>query len=219
MPKGTESQINDVAKTERDKAAEAKTDVIAGNKTGGFLQECDSKTNVERSTEAPQQQHQSQQPSSSTDDAGTSVQRTVEQVVDVPVEAETGAGVQRTVEQVIDVVDDAEEQAQQRTVEQIVDVPVEAVLTETAPAETESKTLDHESLDVTRAVERPPPRAKAAPQYECSLKRGIRLELERVRYQEQAKRRFKRAIERSAERQRQAHAERAPPRRSHLTRP
>ena len=121
------------------------------------------------------------------------------------VETETGAGVQRTVEQVIDVVDDAEEQAQQRTVEQIVDVPVEAVLTETAPAETESKTLDHESLDVTRAVERPPPRAKAAPQYECSLKRGIRLELERVRYQEQAKRRFKRARERSAERQRQAH--------------
>ena len=92
IAKGTKSQINDVAKTERDKAVEAKTDVVAENKTGGVPQECDSKTNAERSTEAPQQQtQQSQQPSSSTCDAGTSAQRTAEQVVDAPVA--TGAGV------------------------------------------------------------------------------------------------------------------------------
>ena len=52
--KGTESQIDDVARTERDKADEAKTDAVADNKTGEVPQECDSKTNVERSTEAPQ---------------------------------------------------------------------------------------------------------------------------------------------------------------------
>ena len=46
--------------------------------------------------------------------------------------------------------------------------------------------------------------AKAAPKFECSLRRGIRLELERVRHQVQAKRRFKRARERSAERQQKA---------------
>ena len=45
--KGTESQIDDVAKIERDKADEAKTDAVAENKTGEVPQECDSKTNVE----------------------------------------------------------------------------------------------------------------------------------------------------------------------------
>ena len=195
IAKGTESQIDDVAKTERDKAAEAKTDAVAENKTGGVPQKCDSKTNVERSTEAPQQQQQPQQPSSSTDDAGTSAQRIVEQVVDVPVE--TGAGVQRTVEQVIDVPDDAEEQAQPRTVEQIVSVGTEA--TEAAT----TTLLDKAELDVTQHVTHLV-QAKAAPKFECSLRHGKRLELERVRYQEQAKRRFKRARERSAERQREA---------------
>ena len=106
ISKGTESQIDDVAKTERDKAAEAKTDAVAeNNKTGGVPQECDSKTNVERSTEAQQQPQQSQRPSSSSCNAGTSAQRTVEQVIDVP--------------------DDAKEQAQQRTAEQFVSVGTE----------------------------------------------------------------------------------------------
>ena len=89
--------------------------------------------------------------------------------------------------------DDAEEEAQQRNVKQIVNAPVDTVPTETVTAETESVTLDHESLDVTRPVERPPPRAKAAPKFECSLMRGVRLELERVRNEQQAKRRFNRA--------------------------
>ena len=85
--------INDVAKIERDKAAEAKTDVVAESKTGEVPQECGSETNVEQSTEAPQQTQPSQQPSSGTYDPGTSGQRTAEQVVDVPVATEAGAGV------------------------------------------------------------------------------------------------------------------------------
>ena len=44
IAKGTESKINDVIKTESDKAAEAKTDAVAENKTCGCTQECDSKT-------------------------------------------------------------------------------------------------------------------------------------------------------------------------------
>ena len=145
--------------------------------------------------QAPQQQQQSQQPSSSTDDAGTSAQRNVEQVVDVPVE--TGAGVQRIVEQVIDVPDDAAEQAQQRSVEQIVSVGTEATDAATTTL------LDKAELDVTQHVAQRV-QAKAAPEFECSVRRGTRLELERVRCQEQAKRRIKRARERSAERQREA---------------
>ena len=210
IAKGTKSQINDVAKTEREKAVEAKTDAVAENKTGGVPQECDSKTNAERSTGAPQQQtQQSQQPSSSTTDAGTSAQRTAEQVVDAPVA--TGAGVQRTVEQIIDVPDDAEEQAQQRPVEQIVSVATETTIQATA-------TLDRAELDVTQQVT---PRVqskaapKAAPKFECSLRRSTRLECERVRYQEQAKRRFKRARERSAA----SSARRAPFRRSGFSGP
>ena len=74
---GTESQIDDVAKIERDKACEAKTDAVAENKNGQVLQECKSKANVEQPTEAPQQQQQqSQQPCSSTDDGGASVPTT-----------------------------------------------------------------------------------------------------------------------------------------------
>ena len=161
--KGTESYIDHVAEIERDKAYESPIDAVAKNKTGELPQESDSKAIVEQLTEAPQQQ-QSQQPCSSTDDAGSRVQ-------------------QRNVEQIIDVPDDAEEEAQQRTVEQIVDAPAETVPPETVPTETGSETLDHESLDVTRRVERPPARAKAAPRYECSLMRGVRLELERVRYE------------------------------------
>ena len=78
---------------------------------------------------------------------------------------ETGAGVQRTVEQVIDVPDDAEEQAQPRTVEQIVSVG-------TGPTEAATTTpLDKAELDVTQRVTQRGIRAKAAPRYECSLMR------------------------------------------------
>ena len=102
--------------------------------------------------------------------------------------------------QIIDVPDDVEELAQQQPVEQIVSVATETTI-EATP------TLDRAELVVTQQV---PPRvqAKAPPkdasQYECQLARTVRLECERVRYMEQAKRRFKRARERSAERQRQA---------------
>ena len=58
---GTEPQIDDVAKIERDKDFEAKTDAVAENRNGEVLQECDSKTNMERSAEAPQQQQQQSQ--------------------------------------------------------------------------------------------------------------------------------------------------------------
>ena len=132
-----------------------------------------------------------------------------EQVVDAPVA--TGAGVQRTVEQIIDVPDDAEEQAQQRPVEQIVSVATETTIQATA-------TLDRAELDVTQQVT---PRVqakaapKAAPMFECSLRRSTRLECERVRYQEQAKWRFKRARERSAA----SSARRAPFRRSGFSGP
>ena len=206
IAKGTESQINDVAKIERDKAAEAKTDVVDESKTGEAPQECGSETNLERSTEAPQQTQQSQQSSSSTCDGGTRAQQTVEQVVDVPVAIEAGAGVQRTVEQIIDVPDDVEELAQQQPVEQIVSVATETTI-EATP------TLDRAELDVTQQVQ-PCVQVKAAPrdvpQLECQFALSIRVKCERVRYMEQAKRRFKRARERSAERQRQALADGLP---------
>ena len=92
-----------------------------------------------------------------------------------------------------DVPDDAEEQAQQRPVEQIVSVATETTIQATA-------TLDRAELDVTQQV-LPRVQAKAAPKaapmFECSLRGSTRLECERVRYQEQAKRRFKGARERS----------------------
>ena len=47
IAKGAESQIDDVAKIERDRASEAKADAVAENKTGEAPQECDSKANVE----------------------------------------------------------------------------------------------------------------------------------------------------------------------------
>ena len=120
IAKGTESQIDDVAKTERDQASEAKPDAVAENRSGEVPQEWDSKANMKHSTEAHRNSSRSEQPSSSTDDAGASAQRIVEQVVDMPVG--TGTGVQRTVEQVIDLPDDAEDEAQQHTVEHIVSV-------------------------------------------------------------------------------------------------
>ena len=92
IAKGTESQVDDVAKIERDKASEAKTDAVAEYKNGEVPQECDSKADVEQSTEAPQQR-QPQQLSSDTSgapdrDAAQYVQqRTVEQVIDVPDDA------------------------------------------------------------------------------------------------------------------------------------
>ena len=156
IAKGTESQIDDVAKIERDKASEAKTDAVAENINGEVPQECDSKANVEQSTEAPQQR-QPLQLCSDTDgapdcDSAQHVQqRTAEQFIDVPDDAGTSVQ-QRSVEQVVDVLDDAGTDAQQRTVEQVVD----------APAETEPAThpLDCEPLDVTQRVERPEVRAK-----------------------------------------------------------
>ena len=197
--KGTKSQINDVAKTERDKAAEAKTDVVAEIKTGEVPQECDSKTNVEPSTEAPQQTQQSQQPSSS-----TTLERVLNELLSKVStclsQLTLELSVQRTVEQIIDVPDDVEELAQQRPVEQIVSVATETTV-EATP------TLDRADLVVTQQVQ-PRVQAKAAPkdapQYECQLARTVRFDCERVRYMEQAKRRFMRNRERSAERKRQA---------------
>ena len=112
---------------------------------------------------------------------------------------------QRTAEQVIDVLDDAGTGAQQRTVGQVVDAPTETGTAETVPAETEPAThpLDGVPLGVTHRVERPEVRAKRAPRpplLEVSLSRSVRLELERVRYEQAAQRRFKRARARSAER-------------------
>ena len=127
--------------------------------------------------------------------AGTSGRRPAEQVVEV------------SVEQLIDVPDDVEELARQRPVKQTVSVATETTIDEATP------TLDRAELDVTQQV---PPRVKAkaaprdVPRLECQFSRSIRVECERVRYMEQAKRRFKRARERSAERQRQALADGLP---------
>ena len=65
--------------------------------------------------------------------------------------------------------------------------------------------LDDEPLDKTQSVKtrsvETRVRARAAPvQEESPLNRGLRLEIERVKYQQEAPRRFKRAQERSAER-------------------
>ena len=132
-----------------------------------------------------------------TTDAGTSGQRTVEQVDDVSFETEAGAGVPRTVEQMIDVPDHVEELVRQRPVEQIISV-AETTIDEATP------TLDGAELDVTQRV-----KAKAAPRNIPQLERSIRVECERVRFMEH-ERRFKRARERSAERQKQALADGLP---------
>ena len=92
IAEGTESQIHDVAKIERDKASEAKTDAVAENNNGEVPEECDSKADVEQSPEAPEQR-QPQQLSSTTvgapdrDAAECVQQRTAEQVIDVPDDA------------------------------------------------------------------------------------------------------------------------------------
>ena len=156
IAKGAGSQIDEVAKIERDKASEAKTDAVAENKNGGVPQERDSKANVGQSTEAPQQQQQqSQQLCCDTDGAPAC---------------------------------DSAQRVQQRTVEQVIDVPTESETAETEPA---TFTLDRELLDVTQRVIR----AKAAPRTlaECSLSRAVRREFERVRYEQEAQRRCKRA--------------------------
>ena len=145
---------------------------------------------MEQSTEAPQQR-QPQQLCSDTDGAP---------------DCDSAKHVQqRTAEQVIDVLDDAGTSAQQRTVGQVVDAPTETGTAETVPAETEPAThpLDGVPLGVTHRVERPEVRAKRAPRpplLEVSLSRSVRLELERVRYEQAAQRRFNRARARSAER-------------------
>ena len=75
-------------------------------------------------------------------------------------------------------------ETQQRTVQQAVNVPIE-----TAEAEPATSTLDREQLDVTQRVTQRVIRAKAAPRYENSLMRGVRLELERARFEQAARRR------------------------------
>ena len=167
------SQIDDVAKIERDKASEAETDAVAENKNGEVHQECDSKSDVEQATEAPQQR-QPQQLSSATVGAPD---RDAAQYVQ-----------QRTVEQVVDVPDDAGTEAPQRTVEPVVEAVDETTAT---------NPLDREPLDETQRVERSAVRAKAAAR-EGSLSRAVRLELERVRYEQAAQRRYKRARARSS---------------------
>ena len=152
------SQIDDVAKIERDKASEAETDAVAENKNGEAPQECDSKSDVEQATEAPQQR-QPQQLSSAT--VGAPDRDTAQYVQ------------QRTVEQVVDVPDDAGTEAPQRTVEPVVEAVDETTAT---------NPLDREPLDETQRVERSAVRAKAAAR-EGSLSRAVRLELERVRYE------------------------------------
>ena len=160
---------------ERDKASEAETDAVAENKNGEAPQECDSKSDVEQATEAPQQR-QPQQLSSAT--VGAPDRDTAQYVQ------------QRTVEQVVDVPDDAGTEAPQRTVEPVVEAVDETTAT---------NPLDREPLDETQRVERSAVRAKAAAR-EGSLSRAVRLELERVRYEQAAQRRYKRARARSAER-------------------
>ena len=198
IAKGTEPQIDDVAKIERDEASEAKTDAVAENRNGEVPQECDSKADVEQSPEALEQR-QPQQLSSATvgapdrDAAECVQQRTAEQVIDVPDDAGTSVQ-QRTAEQVVD---DAGTEAQQQTVVEVVDetTATKEVVDET----TATKPLDREPLDETQRVERLAVRAKAAPR-EGSLSRAVRLELERVQYEQAAQRRYKRARARSAER-------------------
>ena len=135
VAKSAETQNDNVAKSELDKASEAKTGAVAENKNSEVPQVCDSKADVEQATEAPQQQQQ--QLSSATvcapdHDAAKCVQ-------------------QRTAEQVIDGPDDAGTSAQQRTVEQVVEVADET---------TAVNPLDQEPLDETHRVDM---RAKAAP--------------------------------------------------------
>ena len=78
---------------------------------------------------------------------------------------------QRTVEQVVD---DVGTEAQQRTVERVVEVIDETTAT---------NPLDREPLDETQRVERSAVRAKAAPRG-GSLSRAVRLEFNRVRYEQ-----------------------------------
>ena len=105
---------------------------------------------------------------------------------------------QRTDEQVIDVSTEEprEESApQSHSVEQVVGVPDDegsSVPQPFAPAG-----LDGAPLDVTRRVA-----AKAAP-YEGNIARAVRLELERVRFEKEARRRYLRARARSPHRARQ----------------
>ena len=107
---------------------------------------------------------------------------------------------QRTVEQVIDV--SREEQREEsaplpRSVEQVVEVPDNEGPLESAPQPSAPSGLDEGPLNVTRRVA-----PKAAP-YEGSIARAVRLELERVRIEEEARRRYLRARARSPHRARQ----------------
>ena len=136
VAKSAQTQNDNVAKSERDEASEAKTGAVAENKNSEVPLVCDSKADVEQATEAPQQRQQHQLSSATVcapdHDAAQCVQ-------------------QRTAEQVIDVPDDAGTSAQQRTVEQVVKVADET---------TAVNQLDQEPLDETHRVEM---RAKAAP--------------------------------------------------------
>ena len=155
----TSNEVIETTRDEKVNETDPDAEVETSEERAKVPQKCDSKEHVEQATtegprrqQRPPQSSTSRQSHSSAEFTGTSAQRTVEQVIEVPV--------------------GAEERAQQRTVEQAVDVP-----TETAETEPATSTLDREQLDVTREVIR----AKAAPRYESSLARGVRLELERCR--------------------------------------
>ena len=178
VAKSAETRNDNVAKSELDKASEAKTGAVAENKNSEVPQVCDSKADVEQATEAPQQRQQ-QQLSSATvcapdHDAAQCVQ-------------------QRTAEQVIDGPEDAGTSAQQRTVEQVVGLADET---------TAVNPLDQEPLDETQRVEM---RAKAAPVQEGSHARAVRLELEQIQFEEEARRRYKRARARTPNAKRRTH--------------
>ena len=88
---------------------------------------------------------------------------------------------------------DAAQSTQQRTAEQVVNVPDDVELQQTAPVQQRiveqavgASNLDQEPLNVTQRVQ-----AKAAP--EGSISRAVRLELERVWFEKEARRRYFRA--------------------------
>ena len=56
--KSAETQNDNVAKSERDEASEAKTDAVGENKNSEVPEVCDSKADVEQATDVPQQRQQ-----------------------------------------------------------------------------------------------------------------------------------------------------------------
>ena len=135
---------------------------------------------MEQATEAPQQRQQKQLSSATVcspehDAVQVFSNELLNKVIDVPGDAGTGA--------------------QQRSVAHVVEV---------ADGTTVVNLLDQEPLDETQRVERPV-RTKAAPVQEGSLARAARLELERVRFEEEARRCYKRVEARSPNAKRRTH--------------